>query len=210
MCLVTDCQTPSREVKGYCLTHYRRWRVTGNPEKTAFDIRNENKPTVCDVTSCGAMVFAVKWCHNHYRRMRSYGNPEATDLKSRPYGARKCSIDGCEKKHNAKGYCFSHYGKFMRYGDPLVTKQQARRLQSDGYVWRGGKAEHRIVMEEMLGRRLFPGENVHHKNGDKQDNRPENLELWSRSQPAGQRIPDKIEYAVEILRLYAPDYLKEK
>lgn len=53
--------------------------------------------------------------------------------------------------------------------------------------------EHRLVMEKLLGRRLRPGENVHHKNGVRHDNRPENLELWNRAQPYGTRSTDLVE-----------------
>jgi hypothetical protein len=70
--------------------------------------------------------------------------------------------------------------------------------------------EHQIVMEGVLGRPLLPGENVHHKNGVRNDNRPENLELWSVRQPPGQRVEDKTVWAIEWLRIYAPEALMEE
>jgi hypothetical protein len=65
--------------------------------------------------------------------------------------------------------------------------------------------EHIVVMEEMLGRHLLPQESVHHRNGVRDDNRPGNLELWTRPQPSGIRVSDAITWAREILARYEGD-----
>lgn len=68
--------------------------------------------------------------------------------------------------------------------------------------------EHVAIMSFHLGRKLYPNEQVHHKNGIRDDNRFENLELWTRQHPTGARVKDLVEYSEEILKLYAPHKLK--
>lgn len=67
--------------------------------------------------------------------------------------------------------------------------------------------EHVLVMEEAVGRQLIAGENVHHLNGVRDDNRLENLELWCKLQPVGIRASDAVKWAQDVLELYAPELL---
>lgn len=170
----------------------------------------------CGVEGCEKLRRARGWCHMHYMRWRTHGDVNY----QRPKGRRPCVVDGCAKPRERKGgYCTTHGARVDRHGSPDVLLPQKR--GADHPRWRGGRYidgngyiritdpitgqrrfEHHWVMMKTLGRNLLPGENVHHKNGVRDDNRAENLELWITLQPHGQRPEDLVEWAHEIIRRY--------
>jgi hypothetical protein len=130
--------------------------------------------------------------------------------KRRPDGP-PCSVEECGRPVEAKGLCLLHYMRVRRTGEVGSSKPRevaGKFVTEKGYVYVPGPdprrwvLEHRLLMERHLGRALLPHEEVHHKNGIKNDNRLENFELWSRSQPAGARVEDKLAWAIEFLGEY--------
>ena len=151
-------------------------------------------------------------CAFHYRRLK-----KGEDLHSLPRVkrvTRSCEVKGCERAHEARGFCLKHYYRWKRGLSPAEPLSLGKPVGSkyhdyNGYVrikvnpidgrW---PFEHRYAMEHHIGRPLAKHEEVHHLNGITDDNRIENLELWTISQPRGQRVDDKIAWAIEFLTEY--------
>jgi hypothetical protein len=79
-------------------------------------------------------------------------------------------------------------GRPARAEDRYTDKSGYVHVRIAGRFW----PEHRIVMMALLGRPLVPGESVHHRNGQRGDNRPSNLELWVGPIRRGARATDLV------------------
>lgn len=207
-CTVMECSKP-RLALGYCSSHYQRFKKHGSVTK-------ENRWTgyeqpICKVDDCERFVQAQGWCKLHYERWRRYKRLD-TVRTFHPSDAI-CAVPECGQRQRKLAWCDFHYQRHRVHGDVEWAPSYYMPRLSGGYTMihepdnpmsnpKGFVFEHRAAIGRVLGRPLTKEENVHHKNGDRRDNRLSNLELWSTSQPKGQRVVDKVAWARDLLAQY--------
>jgi hypothetical protein len=145
-----------------------------------YRLKGYNWPVRCVVRECA--ICGEEFVQNPYHNKQ----PTCSRTCGHKYSVKsmgRCHQIG-EQSKRWKGGRFLHRG-YVFVIDPRVPHVPRQRRK---YI-----QEHRLIMEQQLGRALYPGELVHHKNGVKNDNRPENLELWFKGHPAGARTEERHE-----------------
>ena len=203
ICSVEGCDRP---VAAY-------GRCGGHRVKIRYEVPSipEMPGGLCGIENCGRMAHSKGHCQMHYGRMNVYGSIGAAKAAIKKPRGVPCEVDGCIKPARGDGLCLMHYRRRKDTGDVgsaamRVNAKGEGNIKPNGYrvITVGNRKifEHRHVMETVLGRKLRKGENIHHRNGDRLDNRECNLELWMTQQPSGQRVEDRIADARRLLRDY--------
>lgn len=192
-CRVDGCGRIPRAV-GLCSTHYYRFVKYGDPGEAAL----RRKPTrPCIVEGCSNNAATSRdLCPTHARRKRLYGTETGTFLTH-----QKCVVCGDPAMHGPQSseHCEDHYWDLLL--DRHIAGELPGVVSPKGYVYlsvrKKYRAVHRLVMERTIGRRLHSFETPHHLNGIRADNRPENLQLWTKPQVPGQRPEDLVAWVLQ-------------
>lgn len=208
-CTYPDCGRPVTS-RGLCQTHY--WQERRGEELRPIKFKTTKERRSCSFLGCEQTAYAKDLCVSH-RKQQLRGH-DLTPITRGIYA--ECTVEGCNRKVASRGHCQTH-AKYRNAGKELkpIVKDYAYRYahSPSGYVTlylpdhpnagkNGMVLEHVKVMSDILGRSLIKGENVHHRNGQRDDNRPENLELWVTQQPKGQRAVDLLADARRVIAVY--------
>lgn len=192
-CTGPECSDPVLAA-GLCSAHYEQQR-SGKP----LTVKRQyvEREGSCDASGCERDRLSEGLCQTHYRRrLRGEADWDRPILEK--------AADG-EGHVNEDGY-------------RIVQCPRTRRPRGQHIVFAERLLNRPLARNPVTGRAV---ENVHHVNGDRLDNstdgpfvldergrlRSGNLEVWSTAQPAGQEIGPKIDWATDLLRLYAPHLL---
>jgi hypothetical protein len=221
LCDFDEC-TKEHYGRGFCIGHYNQKIIRG---KNLSPIGALTRKKFCGFDGCDRRHYSNNLCQYHY-----YQNKEGKKLAPVKKAQKDiCAYGECESLRVMGSWCPEHvenedlvgeedrftylYGKWKRgqknrHGYVIRSRRVST---ADGlYVGEQRQPEHRGIMESHLGRKLLRKETVHHINGIKDDNRIENLELWSSQHPSGQRVVDKLAWAREIIELYEKDEISGK
>lgn len=202
--------------RGLCGGHY-------DQKRKGKDLRPIGAPKekkLCEFGGCDRLHWAGGFCQYHHEQKKN--GKKLTPVQVAYKDIRTlCAHGECKSLRVAGSWCLEHVENENLVGDEdrfkyLYGKWIKGRKNTHGYIIRARavsttdglylgqqrQPEHRGVMESHLGRKLLRKETVHHINGIRDDNRIENLELWSSQHPSGQRVVDKLAWAREIIELY--------
>lgn len=110
-CAIAGCDKKVL-ARGWCRSHYDRWRKHRDPEYV------RERQTECSVEGCHGALKGHGLCNKHYQRLKAHGDPLGGGVERVKLTGR-CDVKGCDRPDAARGYCRLHYDRLIAHGDPL-------------------------------------------------------------------------------------------